>query len=429
MVYSENGELVDPNKPKIVTPSDLTVTSLLRLIKKDYYHEFRDRMDDIILHEMDGSVSLVVNNGGEQHHFPRWQFQPSTSAISEHHSIPDPITQDESRGSPRILELGCGSGAWCFHAKSVHPDWVVHGIDDTDHWLCVHKDTKLRDFLDASGTRKGTDDCFGGADPPSDTNPQFSVRNLNNLLSHDLPLQRNSYRLIHGRQVFEKIESYKNFLDVVGLLLHPRGVVEFLEVDPIPRTIGPMRQCAENQKTEAFAPWTNTIEDRLGDTRGSDLQDTVPGWFTRVEEVLNASLRPQDGVPAANLKTWLQASGFYDVKQAIFQLPIGGDTASGKKLQDLLLYQFKLEDSIPKLKSVLPEVEIDEIKSGVYYLNFHIVTGRKPPYPRTGDLLPDGTRYGMTPSTYNAMARQKLNDDTVKNYQWERSVQALLNSI
>jgi hypothetical protein len=136
---------------------------------------------------------------------------------------------------------------------------------------------------------------------------------------------------------------------------------------------------------------------------------------------------------------------FYDVKQCILRLPIGGKTPTGQKLKTLVLERIELEDSIPKvkprfvsgdrafhlpdsykingpctnfpqLKAELPSPELDEIASSNYYFNLHIVTGRKPPYPRPGDLLSDGTRQEMTASTYDAMAR--FND--AKSSQWKR---------
>jgi hypothetical protein len=58
-----------------------------------------------------------------------------------------------------------------------------------------------------------------------------------------------------------------------------------------------------------------------------------------------------------------------------------------------------------QLKDALPQVEVHEIESGAYYLNLHIVTGRKPQSLRAGDLLPDGSRQEMTEWKYNAMAR------------------------
>jgi len=46
-----------------------------------------------------------------------------------------------------------------------------------------------------------------------------------------------------------------------------------------------------------------------------------------------------------------------------------------------------------------------ELEIGSYYPNLHIVTGRKPAYPRPGDLLGDATRQDMTAFKYDAMAR------------------------
>ncbi len=60
---------------------------------------------------------------------------------------------------------------------------------------------------------------------------------------------------------------------------------------------------------------------------------------------------------------------------------------------------------MPQLRDELPEVEIAELENGSYFLNVHIVTGRKPALPRPGDLLKDGTRQYMTASKYDAMAR------------------------
>lgn len=36
-------------------------------------------------------------------------------------------------GPPRVLEIGCGDGTWCFRVKEEQPDWIVEGIDDANH--------------------------------------------------------------------------------------------------------------------------------------------------------------------------------------------------------------------------------------------------------------------------------------------------------
>jgi len=36
-----------------------------------------------------------------------------------------------NRGPPRVLEIGCSNGSWCFKVKSEQPGWIVEGVDDT----------------------------------------------------------------------------------------------------------------------------------------------------------------------------------------------------------------------------------------------------------------------------------------------------------
>jgi len=51
------------------------------------------------------------------------------------------------RGQPKVLDIGCGDGAWCFKVKEAHPDWIVEGLDDTDYWSKTKPGTKFRWFL------------------------------------------------------------------------------------------------------------------------------------------------------------------------------------------------------------------------------------------------------------------------------------------
>jgi hypothetical protein len=61
-----------------------------------------------------------------------WNFTPKP---------PEELPPDELhnlyiyRGPPRVLEIGCGDGAWCFKKKKSHPNWIIKGLDDTDYWL------------------------------------------------------------------------------------------------------------------------------------------------------------------------------------------------------------------------------------------------------------------------------------------------------
>lgn len=70
-----------------------------------------------------------------------------------------------------------------------------------------------------------------------------------------------------------------------------------------------------------------------------------------------------------------------------------------------------------QLETEFPISEADRVamESGKYFLNLHIVTGRKPLQPRPGDLLIDGTRQGMD-DPYADMSHYPLTRAT----HWER---------
>ncbi|KAH8683167.1 hypothetical protein BGZ60DRAFT_524506 [Tricladium varicosporioides] len=417
MVYDEYGKLGDPKKLRETQDSkDLSVVEYLRVIKKAYHHDFRDKICEVMLQDMENKASLVINDGTfkRKPNLSSWIFQvPSPRDLSQ-------VTPDAglTHPHPRILEIGCGEGLWCFRAKSENPTWTVHGLDDTKHWLCVHKDMEFCDFM-SLGCLSKTEDYFGCV-KLTDSKPEFTERNINHLLDHGNPLPTNHYSLIRGRDVFDRVESWMGFLDSARQLLQPDGVVEFIELDPRPRMpfIGPMTEVDKSHKAKACDNWTGRIEDRFEKPKDLELAINVPNWSARVETRLKAGLRPMDGVPAENLRSHLEDAGFCDVKQIIAPLSIGGKNIIGQKLKDVILWQLGLEDSIPKLKAELPEVELEEIESGKYHLNLYIVTGRKPPKLRTGDLLSDGLREEMSESKYFAMARST---DT-RSIQWKRLV-------
>lgn len=47
----------------------------------------------------------------------------------------------------------------------------------------------------------------------SQQGPEFTMRNLNCLLAHESPIPHNLYEFIRAREIFDRIESYKTFLD------------------------------------------------------------------------------------------------------------------------------------------------------------------------------------------------------------------------
>ncbi len=50
------------------------------------------------------------------------------------------------RGPPRVLEIGCGDGAWCFRVKEAHPDWIIEGLDEIDYWSKAKPEKIFRQF-------------------------------------------------------------------------------------------------------------------------------------------------------------------------------------------------------------------------------------------------------------------------------------------
>ncbi|OWP02652.1 hypothetical protein B2J93_6485 [Marssonina coronariae] len=403
MVYNEYGELVEEMEVHTSPRSDeLSVTQLLRVIKKAYHHELRDKFGKIITPRADGKASVLVDDGIWKHRLSSWDFKHAPR------SPRTPRSKDDSpeinsvavyNGPPRVLEIGCSDGSWCAGFKKEQPDW---------------------DFMvpNAQADPAHPGDYFSLVHTTQET-PEFTMRNLNCLLAHSKPIPHNLYEFIRAREIFDRIESYKTFLDDIRSLLKPDGVVEFLEIDPRPRVFVGIRKAEDDTDKHKSTPqtdWTDHIADRFKNPRDEELATTVPGWTGRVAERLKATMQPRDGVAAACLKSWFQGAGFWDVKQIVLPIPVGGSTQSGRLLKDYILYQTELENCIPKLFDELPALEIAEIESGAYFMNLHVVTGRKPHEPRPGDLLVDGSRQEMTASKYDAMARH--NDS--KSSQWKR---------
>ncbi|KAI9646813.1 hypothetical protein NHQ30_004812 [Ciborinia camelliae] len=409
MVYNEYGELVDAHSHlQAQNTAELSVTEVLRLIRKAYHHDFRARMNDIEQIKGQSSLSSEKGNLTWEEKFSSWEYNPSSSVKST------PVggevkTVPVYQGPPRVLEIGCSDGSWCFKVKEDQPDWTVDGVDDTDHWSCVQRNIELKDFIVPTPEMDSSDYFSRVNSSQTQTAPDFNVRNLNCLLAHTDPIPHNLYSFIRGRDVFDRVESYKSFLDDIRLILQPGGVVEFLEVDHRPRSKLASRISVKREDYHQSKPqtdWTNNIADRLKrPSHDDELAKTVPGWMERVIERHKAILRPRGGIPAVNVKSWLEGAGFWDVKEIIHRLPVGGTTTTGQRLKDFILYQIGLENDISQLRERLLPVEFEEIESGNYHLTLHIVTARKPRCSRAGDLLIDGTREEMTDVKYDQMAR------------------------
>lgn len=143
--------------------------------------------------------------------------------------------------------------------------------------------------------------------------PEFTLRCYDALLHHVKPIPRNLYGLIHGRDILAKVENYKVFLDDIRQILQPDGVVEFSEIDPRPRTAnhGPSQVTDDpnDHTSRAITGFSSNIADRFKSPLDVELATDVPSWTARVDQRLQAALRPHDGIAAAQLKDWIAGAG------------------------------------------------------------------------------------------------------------------------
>lgn len=70
-----------------------------------------------------------------------------------------------------------------------------------------------RDFMTLNA-QANYDDYFGIVYTSQEA-PEFTMRNINSLLAHHTPIPHNLYEFIRAREIFDRIESYKTFLDDV----------------------------------------------------------------------------------------------------------------------------------------------------------------------------------------------------------------------
>jgi hypothetical protein len=107
-------------------------------------------MGAVIAEHMKGKNSVVVDSGHLilSDRLSAWEFRPTSSpksAKSASATTPEETpTVAVYNGPPRVLEIGCGDGIWCFQVKKQYPDRIIEGVDDTDHWSCVHTDVQMR---------------------------------------------------------------------------------------------------------------------------------------------------------------------------------------------------------------------------------------------------------------------------------------------
>ena len=97
----------------------------------------------LVWHEWDNDRRyLVAEDNGSGYILPRDQREEDRAKLldsmyrtvwDENRWLSRNIVQNKF--SPkRILDLGCGSGSWCSHMASKHPDTEVLGIDLSPEW-------------------------------------------------------------------------------------------------------------------------------------------------------------------------------------------------------------------------------------------------------------------------------------------------------
>jgi hypothetical protein len=51
----------------------------------------------------------------------------------------------------------------------------------------------------------------------SQQSPEFTMRNINSLLAYENPMLHSAYEFIRAREIFDRVESYKSFLEDIRL--------------------------------------------------------------------------------------------------------------------------------------------------------------------------------------------------------------------
>lgn len=74
-----------------------------------------------------------------QNEISAWDYLPSISVSAD-----GDLQARRYTYAPRVLEIGCGHGDWCFQIKDAHPEWVVEGVDDVDTWSATFPSIEIK---------------------------------------------------------------------------------------------------------------------------------------------------------------------------------------------------------------------------------------------------------------------------------------------
>jgi hypothetical protein len=79
----------------------------------------------------------------------------------------------------------------------------------------VRSDRQSSDFMALEGA-VNPDSYFSRAREYQQS-PEFTMRNINSLLAHENPMLHSVYEFIRAREIFDRVESYKTFLEDIRL--------------------------------------------------------------------------------------------------------------------------------------------------------------------------------------------------------------------
>lgn len=95
------------------------------------FYQFKAQILNVILPILDGGNTMVINDHLRMPVHGRlscWEFQTSSKSSAFSTESPTDSNSDERQkirvysGPPRVLEIGCADGKWCFNFKNDHPD-------------------------------------------------------------------------------------------------------------------------------------------------------------------------------------------------------------------------------------------------------------------------------------------------------------------
>ncbi|KAH0566055.1 hypothetical protein GP486_000548 [Trichoglossum hirsutum] len=292
---------------------------------------------DLVMHEIVTDIS-----DGKLYHVDLALPQEFQGASSGNEATGRaPASGDGTSRILRVLEVLCGDGIWCTQLLHQHPDWIVEGIDRIASlaWgqpISVAELLSRASLRDISAVGKDAKDEKGKMkdEGPDVNKPRFTVSSIPSITGLPVPVQ--TYDFIRGRDIFTTVHDWKLLLDDIHKQLG--GAIELIELDPRPRSlcVNEFLQLTEGELEAPYGKSAATtfpeiLDDRLKEALDPSLLQESSPWMSHVLRCLGYSSMP-DRIYATELKSWVEASGFYQVKEEIIKIPVGDWMEGGREL-------------------------------------------------------------------------------------------------